>query len=123
MQNPQFQIPAIQLTLDHALAENAKRAALTQVESHADPDWKSYALKTVKQVAERFAEFSTDKVLEAMQDAPVFTHELRALGPVMLSAQRAGYIESTSRFENSASVSRHKAPKRIWQSMIYGKRN
>lgn len=119
MTNPQFQIPAIQLTLDQALAENTKREALKRVEAHAAPDWKTYALATVKQVAERFAEFSTDKVLEFMQDAPVWTHELRALGPVMMSAQRAGYIVATDKFIKSESVSRHRAPKRVWSSQLY----
>lgn len=119
MRNPQFRIPAMQLTLDQAIAENVKRASIAQAEDHADPDWRAYALAAVKQVAERYAEFSTDKVLEAMTAAPVFTHELRALGPVMVSAQRAGYIVATNRFENSASVSRHRAPKRVWRSQLY----
>lgn len=114
----QLQIPVIQFTLDDALAETAKREALAQVETHAAPDWKDYALETVKQVAQHCSEFSTDRVLEALQDSPITTHELRALGPVMVAAARAGYIVATDRFENSASVSRHKAPKRIWASLI-----
>lgn len=115
----QFQIPVIQLTLDYAIAENEKRAAIAQVEENAAPDWRTYALATVKQVAERCAEFSTDKILEAMTDAPVWTHELRALGPIMLSAARAGFIVATDKFVTSDSISRHRSPKRVWKSNLY----
>lgn len=114
----QLQVPAIQLTLDQAAAENAKRAAVQRVDEHAAPAWKEYALGVVKRVAERLTEFTTDEVLTEMQDAPVWTHELRALGPVMTAAQNAGYIVATDRFIPSASVSRHKAPKRVWRSCL-----
>lgn len=119
MNDKQLQVPAIQFSLDEYAAEVAKRAALRQVEEHAAPDWKTYALATVKQVARGHAEFTTDRVLAAMQDAPVATHELRALGPVMIAAARSGYIVATERFEISDSQSRHRAPKRIWRSLLW----
>jgi hypothetical protein len=117
--NAQFTIPAIQFTLDDALAERAKQAALVRVEEHAAPGWKEYALETVKRIATGEAEFCTDRVLDELKTATVWTHELRALGPVMLRAARAGYIAPTARFVNSQSVSRHKAPKRVWKSLLY----
>lgn len=108
-----------QLDFDAYAAELAKREAVTRVEQHADPDWKEYALATVKRVAMRYKEFTTDKVLDEMTDAPVTTHELRALGPVMSAAARRGYIVATDKFVTSTSVTRHRAPKRVWQSRIY----
>lgn len=117
--NAQYQIPAIQFSFDDYLAKRAKEEAITRVEEHANSDWKTYALSTVQRVARQCAEFSTDAVLEAMQNAPVATHELRALGPVMLSAVKAGYIQPTDRFVNCKRASRHKAPVRVWQSLIY----
>ena len=115
----QLQMPALQITLDAYAAEQAKRAAQETVAAHADGEWKTVALDAVKQVAQRKREFTTDDVLAAMQDAPVWTHELRALGPVMTRAAAAGYIRATDRFVASASVSRHRAPKRVWSSQIY----
>lgn len=105
--------------LNPVRAATKRDNAIERVDKHADSDWKVLALETVKAVAQRFAEFSTDLVLAELANSPIRTHELRALGPVMLSARRAGYIEPTDRFENSNSVTRHKAPKRIWKSQLY----
>lgn len=119
MNAKQFQIPAIQLNFDAYLADKAKREAMTRVEQHADTDWKTYALETVKRVAQQFAEFTTDAVLEQMQNAPVWTHELRALGPVMMSAQRAGYITRTDKTTPTKRVSRHHTEIRVWKSNLH----
>lgn len=115
----QMQIPAQQITLDEYAARTARERAVAQVLQHAAPAWKEYVLATVKRVAETHREFTTDAVLDALTDAPVWTHELRALGPVMSAAARAGYIRPTDRLQNSHSVSRHKAPKRVWESLVY----
>lgn len=115
----QFQIPALQITFDDYLAEIEKQRAMRQVEEHAAKEWKSYALETVRKVTEARQEFTTDEVLAAMTDAPVWTHELRALGPVMIAAKRAGFIKPTNRFVKSESVSRHHTDKRVWSSNLY----
>jgi hypothetical protein len=49
----------------------------------------------------------------------VETHDYRALGPCMKSAQRLGYIEPTDRFRNTERASRHAAPIRLWASLIW----
>lgn len=114
-----YQPSMLQMSFDAHLAALAKGAALQQVEAHAAPEWKAYALATVKRVAEHCAEFSTDAVIKAMRDAPVMTHEGRALGAVMVRAARSGWIKNTGRFEKSDSVSRHRAPKTIWKSLLF----
>lgn len=108
----------MQLTLDAALAENRKREALQRVEEHADPDWKTFALETIRLVAETRYEFTTDEIQELLDIAPVQTHEPRALGAVMIQAARLGLIAQTDRFITSKSVRRHRAPKRVWRSLI-----
>ena len=118
----QLQMPALQITLDAYAAEQAKRAAQETVASHADGEWKTVALDAVKQVAQRKSELTTDDVLEILRAQPVATHEYRALGPVMTRAAAAGYIRATDRFFASASVSRHRAPKRVWASQLYDPR-
>ena len=119
--NAQYKIPAIQFTLDAQLAQVERERALVQVDQNAAPDWKTVALAAVKHVAQTRREFTTDDVLAILQSQPVATHEMRALGPVMRRAADAGYIAATDRFITSASVSRHRAPKRVWSSQIYGK--
>lgn len=105
------------LNVERATAK--RQDAITRVETHADAEWKRVALDIVKSVAELFPSFTTDKVVERLAETKAYTHEPRALGPIMQRAAKAGYITATDRFENSAAVSRHKAPKRIWQSQLY----
>ena len=118
--NAQFQIPALQITLDAHLAQVERERALLQVEQNAAPDWKTVALACVKRVAAGQREFTTDDVLELLRAETVATHEMRALGPVMRRAADLGYIVATDRFITSASVSRHRAPTRVWSSQICG---
>lgn len=107
-----------QLTLDDALAARERDAAMVRVDCAADTTWRDVALEAVRRVAMARREFTTDAVLERLERETAYTHEMRALGPVMSRAQKAGWIEPTQRFENSAAVSRHKAPKRVWRSRL-----
>ncbi len=112
-------MPDLQLTLDGELAEQSRADALQSVDDHADPDWRDVAYDCVVAVAQRFAMFTTDQVLDELAKHPsVTTHEGRALGPVMMRAAKAGVIVATDRFVTSEAVSRHKAPKRVWASII-----
>jgi hypothetical protein len=112
-------MPDLQLSLDGALAELARTNALQRVDDHADPDWRNVAYQCVVAVARRCAAFTTDEVLDELAKHPaISTHEGRALGPVMMRAQRAGVIVITDRFVKSEAVSRHCASKRVWSSLI-----
>ncbi len=112
-------MPNLQLTLDGALADLSRTDALQRVDDHADPDWRNVAYDCVVAVAKRIAVFTTDEVLAELAKYPeVSTHEGRALGPVMMRAQRNAVIVATDQFVNSEAVSRHKAPKRVWASLI-----
>jgi len=111
-------MPDLQLTLDAALADLSRTDALQRVDEHADPDWRDVAYQCVIAVARRCATFTTDQVIEELSRYAVSTHEGRALGPVMMRAQRNSIIVSTNQFVNSEAVSRHRAPKRVWASLI-----
>lgn len=111
-------MPNLQLTLDGALADLSRTDALQRVDDHADPDWRDVAYQCVVAVAKRCAMFTTDEVLDELSHYNVSTHEGRALGPVMMRAQRNSVIVATDQFVNSEAVSRHKAPKRVWASLI-----
>ena len=108
-----------QLTLDAALADRQRRDGIRRAGEHASTAWQHVALAAVRTAALRRREFTTDAVLDVLRGSAATTPELRALGPVMRRAQQAGFIEPTDRFVNSDSVSRHRAPKRIWRSKIY----
>lgn len=126
MQLSFFTVPTIPVqTLDPRAVLNSVRAAakrddaIERVDKHADKGWKELALETVKTVAQANARFTTDKVVELLAQAPLKTHEPRALGAVMRSAARQGWIVATDGFEKSAAVSRHRAHKMVWESKLY----
>lgn len=117
-------MPELQLTLDGALADLSRIDALQRVDDHADPDWREVAYQCVLAVARRCATFTTDEVIDELASHPsVSTHEGRALGPVMMRAARNNVIVATDQFVNSEAVSRHKAPKRVWASLIIDQRS
>lgn len=112
-------MPHLQLTLDGALADQSRTDAIQRADDHADPDWRDVAYDCVVAVAQRCAMFTTDQVIDELAKHPtVSTHEGRALGPVMMRAQRNNIIVATDQFVNSEAVSRHRAPKRVWASLV-----
>lgn len=116
---PRLQTPPRRAVLHSVRARIARDHAISRADKHADEAWKEAALNAVIACAIEHAHFTTDAVIELLAGMDVHTHEPRALGPIMRSAARSGYITATDRFENSASVSRHRAPKRIWKSNLY----
>lgn len=110
----------MQYTLDSVLADAARADALQRVDEHADPDWRELAYRCVLAVARRLEHFTTDEVIDELTQHPaITTHEPRALGPVMMRAARANVIVATDRFTKSNAVSRHRAPKQVWRSLVY----
>lgn len=105
-----------QYTLDEALATAERDKGMDLVQRFMDDETKKAIVLAIVEAARRNGTFTTDAVLPHIGIA---VEELRALGPLMKTAERYGIIEATPWFENSASVSRHGAPKRIWRSNIH----
>lgn len=95
----------------------ARDHAIATVEAHANPEWIAYARWMVERVARANEFFISDAVWEA--GLPKVS-ESRALGPVMLWAQREGFIVPTNTTRPSAQPGCHKMPRRVWHSSIYG---
>lgn len=95
-------------------SEAAKERALHRVDDAADEDWKEVALEAVRQVALRRDRFVSDDVWKRLPP----TRENRALGPVLRRAAAEGWIIATGEFSLTEQVKRHRAPVRIWQSLI-----
>lgn len=114
----------LQMSFDALLAEQARDAAIERVDAHADPDWRDVAYRCVVNAARRLETLTTDDVIAELTHYPaITTHEPRALGPVMMRAARDNIIAATDRFIKSEAVSRHRAPKQVWRSLIYVKRS
>jgi hypothetical protein len=75
------------------------------------------ALRAVRAVARRCAEFTTDEVAAELTDWTI--EEPRLLGPAMLRAQRAGWIAATDRMRKTTNPAAHCRPKAVWTSRIY----
>jgi len=99
------------------LAEIEKEDAMARVEANADPEWLVAALDAVHRAATAYPAFIADDIWKFLQDVPVFTHDSRALGPVLVRAAKRGYIEKTETY--LPSYRRHKTPQRVWRSLIH----
>jgi hypothetical protein len=98
-------------------AENARAAAIDQVERNADDEWKRIATEAVWRLAYSRLEFTTDDVWEELEGLGYSTHEPRAMGAVMRASARNGIICKTDRVMNSRRVQCHARPVAVWQSL------
>lgn len=108
-------------TFDRDAAELARDEAIERVDRHAEDLFKVCAPEALRYVAARRNELTTDAVWYVLDRRfGVRPHEERAMGPIMLAAQRKGWIEATNRTVKSARVECHARPLRIWRSLIVG---
>lgn len=64
-------------------------------------------------------ELTSDDVIERIPES-FRTHELRALGPVMVRAAKWGWIAKSDRAgRNSRRASLHASPRTVWRSLLY----
>ncbi len=94
-------------------AEQARDAALTQVEANADDGWKEYAWAWLLDYLRAHAEFFPDDVWAAGLTKP---RELRALGPLVQRAARLRYIVQTGRHRKRTRG--HATAAAVWRSML-----
>jgi len=95
-------------------AENVARRDphLARVLAAAPADWKDKARKAIRGIAASMDEFTTDDVWLIIPTV----EEPRALGPLMLEAERAGLIYSTDRTKVSTNPRNHARRVTIWRS-------
>jgi hypothetical protein len=99
--------------------EYLKQEGMQRVDDNADEDWKLEADRAVLAVAEENLYLTSDDVMERI-DPSVQTGELRAMGPVMLRAAKAGLIvKSEKPGRNSNRPSLHSSPRTVWKSLVY----
>lgn len=90
-------------------ATAARMEGIDRSGRNADPAWKAAAADAVAWCASNLADFTADDVLERLAElgAPP-THNLAALGPVVLAAARAGTITKTGEWRLSRIARRHR---------------
>ncbi len=95
----------------------ARDAAMEQIETATNPEWKEAALDAIHQTARYHSEFIVDDVWRNFHSNES-TRDKRAIGPLMRVAQREGWITPTDKFRPSYVVHHHATPRRIWKSRI-----
>ncbi|MBO4228157.1 hypothetical protein [Bradyrhizobium neotropicale] len=107
-----------------AEAAAAKAAGMDQVEANTRAEWLELMLELVRLTCLAHARFTMDDPMDrhlAIEGNKPWTHEPRAMGPVMLRAAKLGWCRKA----NVASVpsrrrSLHASPRAVWESLIHG---
>jgi hypothetical protein len=99
-------------------ATEARDKAITQVATNTDPTWATETMLIIKQIATNTFDFTTDDIWQQLSETSLPTpHEPRALGALMIAAQRAGLITPTDRYRQSKRPECHARPIRVWQAV------
>jgi hypothetical protein len=101
---------------DAPLGAQLRDVGMAQVAAGAASTFKDTALLAVETLARRQREVTSDDVWPLLDG--VRTTDNRALGPVMKTAQRLGWIEPTDRVTLTAQPLSHRSPMRIWRSLL-----
>lgn len=89
--------------------------AIAVVDAAAPAEWKDMALDAVYQVCLHRTWFGSDDVWAELKEPPP---EPRALGAIMVKAQRLGYCEAQDDWNKSSLPRQHSRPVRLWKSKI-----
>ncbi len=106
---------------DAAAARAAKKEAMARVEANAEQSWSDRMLEMVRLTALQKLYFTADDVFELAvnRGIPYGKREMRAFGPVMLRAAKAGYcIKADCAPRNSNRKTLHASPRTVWESLI-----
>ena len=105
-------------------ASRAERdASMDAIEGSTSKAWRDAMMGLITDVAKIRKLFTSDHVfyLADKRDMP-FIHDRRAFRPIIKAAQRDGICRPTDHFIPCRRTSRHAAPLRVWQSLIFVKR-
>src|SRR6185437_118095 len=91
--------------------------AIRLVEANADERWFVHALSGVYDLSRTGLTFTTDDIWNYLLDSEETTHEPRALGAVMRTAQKRGWCLPTDRYMPSNRPDCHRRPIRLWQGV------
>jgi hypothetical protein len=100
----------------------AKHEAMERVDRNANEHWKTVMYALGKETARRMPHLTTDDIFDLF-DATLqtaWTHEKRAMGPVMLRLAADGITrKSTLSFTPSRRRKLHASPIQVWDSLIF----
>ena len=100
------------------LWDTSVQPAIDQADKNANRDWKQTATDCLLEVAKSKAEFTSDDVVEMLEQQDAETHNLSALGGVFQRAEKAGVISNTGDMVQTRIARRHRKLT-LWKSKLY----
>ena len=97
----------------------ARDEAIQLAEAGRTQKWRDDAYQAVERCARERQYLISDDCWRYMQPRQR-KGEARALGAILLKAQRAGMITGTNEYRQTARVSAHAARVRVWRSNVFG---
>jgi hypothetical protein len=105
-----FEHAALTQAERYAEAEAAMEAGIAQADANALPCWKRDAREAVEWVAHMRLTFTTDDVWERLEQLRLAEGaNPAAMGPVMMAAERDGFIRKTGQLAKTRLKRRHRA--------------
>jgi len=83
----------------------------------AHTKWRQMALEILCQTCLTTQTFTVNDFRDKIKKSGIHTHDNRAMGGLMVTGKKYGWLETTGR--SIPSVVGHKVPIQIWQSKIY----
>lgn len=105
---PAEQYAAIQAETDRAIQKGYDAA-------HAE--WRAMALEYLYETCLQMPTFTVNDFRKKVRASSLQTHDNRAMGGVMVTGRRLGWMKPTG--EAIPSRVGHKVPLQIWQSLVY----
>ena len=103
-------------------AESRRDEAIERVDKHGDEEWKDRALAAIDKAGLSGLRFLIAEDVLRWVGRPPVDSDPRVLGAVIRRAAARGFIEPTQDFRPGDSVTRHRAPCRVWRVMPPGTR-
>lgn len=99
--------------------EKAKQEGIELVFHNANTSWKKLAAKKLMEVANTKKLFTSDDILMPLEAEGIVTKDNRAIAAILQAASRMNLIKATGIFLTCKRRSRHYAPIRQWESLIF----
>lgn len=105
-------------------ARQAAQEAMEQISENTSPAWRNAAEQAVYRTCAAKPFFLVDDVWTEFERvdgefAYQGVHDKRAMGPLVISAAKAGWCESTKTAQHSSIAGNHGNLRTVWKSKIY----
>lgn len=87
----------------------------------AKAEWRTMALQCVYDICLSMPTFTVNDFRAKVRESPIKTHDNRAMGGIMSTARKMGWIDRTG--DEIPSRVGHMIPIQIWKSLIYNRRD